>query len=426
MSLPRAGPALVAALCAASVPARPAAAPDDLAERARKLHFSSIVFDTHIDTTLRMTRADWDMRREHPPMPPGIESRPESQSQSSHADLPRMRRGGLGALFFGVVVRDPAYVPDPGPVTGPRAVAAALVQIAAVHKLVEDLPEDFALCLTAEQVREARRQGRIAALISLEGGHMIDNSLPILRMYAALGVRSMTLTHFYNTDWADSSGDRPRHDGLSPLGKDVVREMNRLGMLVDISHVSDETFRDVLEVSRAPLIASHSSCRALADHVRNMSDEMIRALAARGGVIAINYHAPYLDQARWDWVRRAQGARRALIEELPGEENEPARQRELARRFGPPPPVSWTRIVDHVDHVVRLVGPDHVALGSDFDGALMPEGMEDVARLPRLTEELLRRGYAEADVRKILGENVLRVMTAAERLAADTSAVTRR
>jgi membrane dipeptidase len=246
---------------------------------------------------------------------------------------------------------------------------------------------------------------------------MINNSLPILRIYARLGARYMTLTHFYNTDWADSSGDRPRHNGLSEFGREVVREMNRLGMLVDISHVSDKAFWDTREVSRAPLIASHSSSRAIAGHVRNMSDDMIRALASGGGVVAINYHVSYLDQARADHASRAQPLLRALVEKHPGEANEARRQEELARQLGQPPAVKWTRIVDHIDHVVKLVGPDHVALGSDFDGALMPEGMEDVSQLPKITEELVRRGYSDADIQKILGENLLRVMTDAERVA---------
>jgi len=252
---------------------------DAIALRARRLHFSTIVLDTHIDTTLRLKRPDWKFTVEHEPMPPGIASTPESQSQQGHADLPRMRKGGLSALFFGIVVR--------GTVTGPKAVQDALEQIAAVHKLAEDLPNDIALCRTADEVRRAHRQRKIAALIGMEGGHMINNSLPILRLYSKLGVRYITLTHFFNTDWADSYGESPRHNGLTGLGKEIVLEMNRLGVLVDISHVSDKTFWDALEVSRAPMIASHSSCRAIAGHVRNMTDEMIKALADKGGVIEI-------------------------------------------------------------------------------------------------------------------------------------------
>lgn len=417
--MPSSRGAVVTAVCLLAGAAHPTDQATDSRRRAERLHRSSIVFDTHIDTTLRLARGDWDIQREHSPMPTGIESRPESQSQSGHVDLPRLRRGGVGALFLGVVVRDSAYDPAAGPVSGPRAVSAALVQIAAAHKLAEDLPGEFAFCVTAEEVRSARRHDKIAVLIGLEGGHMISNSLAILRMYARLGARYMTLTHFYNTDWADSSGDQPRHHGLSELGREVVREMNRLGMLVDISHVSDKTFWATREVSRAPLIASHSSCRAIAGHVRNLSDDMIRAVASGGGVVAINYHVPYLDQARTDYLSRAQPLLRTLVARYPGESNQGRRLEELARELGPPPAVAWTTIVDHIDHVVKLVGPDHVALGSDFDGALMPEGMDDVSQVPKITHELVRRGYGDRDIRKILGENVLRIMGSAERVAAE-------
>ncbi|HEY2934694.1 MAG TPA: dipeptidase [Acidobacteriota bacterium] len=385
---------------------------DDISRRARQLHFSSLVLDTHIDTTLRLRRPDWSFTRQHSPMPPEMPSVPESAGQEGHVDLPRIRQGGLGALFFGVVVR--------GNVTGPQAVNDALEQIAAVHKLAEDLPNDVAFCTTAEQVRAARRQGRIAALIGLEGGHMINNSLPILRTYRRLGVRYITVTHFYHTDWADSSGQDPKHNGLTGLGKEIVREFNRIGMMLDISHVSDKTFWDILEVSRAPLIASHSSCRTLAGHVRNMSDEMIRALAGKGGVIHINYNAPYLDESRFQYWKRTQARERELAEKYPGQQNAPKWRQEIAAEFGPPPKVNWERIIEHIDHVVKIAGVDHVGLGSDFDGATMPEGMEDVSKLPRITEALLRRGYRKSDIQKILGENTLRVMEQVDRVAAET------
>jgi membrane dipeptidase len=391
---------------------------DELAKRARALHASALVVDAHIDTTLRLTRADWDFTREHQPVPPGTSSHPESQSQQGHVDLPRIRKGGLDALFFGVVVRHPTDSGRTGPITGPQAVHDALVQVAAVHKLADDLPNEIVFCTTADDIRKAHQQGRIAALIGLEGGHMINNSLPILRVFARLGVRYMTVTHFYHTDWADSSGEPPRHNGLTDFGRQVVREMNGLGMLVDISHVSDKTFQDALDVSVAPMIASHSSSRAIARHVRNMSDDMIRKLAAKGGVVAVNFHAPYLDQARSDYETRIQPLVNQLIAQYPGEQHEFRRREEVARQFGPPPAVSWERIVEHIDRIARIAGVDHVALGSDFDGAAMPEGLDDVSRLPRITEALLRKGYSEPDIRKILGENLLRVLSEAERIAA--------
>jgi membrane dipeptidase len=410
-------PIAAALLSLASAAGPPPQRDDAIARRARALHADALVFDAHIDTTLRLARGDWDFTRRHGPMPPAISSHPESRSDTGHADLPRIREGGLDGLFFGVVVRHPTFSGMSGAIEGPRAVHDALVQIAAVHRLAEHLPREVAFCVTAGQVRAARRSRRLAAMIALEGGHMIANSLPILRMYARLGVRSMTLTHFHHTDWADSSGEPPRHNGLTTFGRDVVREMNRLGMLVDISHVSDRTFSDVLEVSLAPVIASHSSSRAISGHARNMSDDMIRAMAAKGGVVAINFHAPYLDQARFEYMQRAQPLLAALLPALPGEEHELTRLQQVARQIGPPPPVRWEKIVEHIDRVKRLAGADHVALGSDFDGATMPEGMEDVTALPKITEALLRRGYSEAEVMKVLGENLLRVMAEAERLA---------
>ncbi|NWG14048.1 MAG: membrane dipeptidase [Acidobacteria bacterium] len=365
----------------------------DAAARARELHFSSLVLDTHVDTTSKLL-STWSFVEEH---------------ASGHVDLPRLKKGGLNALFFSIYV--------PGTVTGPEAVTKALERIAAVHKLIEDLPGEMALCMRTSEVRAARRQGKIAALIGMEGGHMISNSLPILRDYALLGVRYLTLTHSVNTDWADSSGDRPRHNGLTDFGRDVVRELNRLGVMVDVSHVSDKTFWDVLEVSRAPVIASHSSCRALADNPRNMTDAMMRAVAEKGGVVQINFHRGFLDNAASEYERRAGPMLRELLSREPETRDYQAAFQEIRRRIGSPPAVSWERIIDHIDHAVKVAGIDHVGLGSDFDGAQMPEGMGDCAQLPRITEALLGKGYSDSDVRRILGENTLRLMTEVEQTA---------
>jgi membrane dipeptidase len=366
---------------------------DGIARRARQLHLSSIVLDTHIDTTPKL-QTDWKFTEEH---------------KDGHVDLPRMKQGGLNALFFSIYMS--------GSVTGPKAVNDAIERIAAVHKLARDLPARIALCVTADQVRAAHRQGKIAALIGMEGGHMINNSLPILRMYAALGVRYLTLTHSLNTEWADSSGDKPQHNGLTDFGKEVVRELNRLGVLVDISHVSDKTFWNALEISKAPVIASHSSCRALCDNPRNMTDEMIKAMAARGGVIQINYHVEFLDFKATEYFKKTEPLYRQILEKE-GPKADPAKLKaEIARQAGAAPKVSWERIIDHIDHAVKLVGADHVGLGSDFDGAMMPEGMESAAQLPKITEALLRRGYTPSDIKKILGENLLRALAQAERVA---------
>ena len=371
---------------------------DQISERARKLHASALVFDTHVDIP-NLLRPDWNFTDQH---------------GEDHVDLPRLRKGGLDALFMSIYMS--------GTVTGPQAVNNALERIAAVHKLAEDLPAEIALCTTADEVRRAHGEGKVAVLLGMEGGHMINNSLPILRTYANLGVRYLTLTHSVNTNWADSSGDQPTHQGLTEFGRQVVRELNRLGVMVDVSHVADTTFWDALEVSRAPMIASHSSSRAIARHHRNMTDEMIKALAAKGGVVQINYAVGFLDDERAQYSLRIADRQRELDKQFPGPPNAKRRQVEIVREFGPAPEVRWEKIVDHIDHVVKLVGPDHVGLGSDFDGATMPVGMEDVAQLPKITEALLRRNYPEVDIKKILGENTLRLMADVERISAEISA----
>jgi membrane dipeptidase len=381
----------------------PETSADAIAERARRLHFSSIVLDTHDDTTQRFFSKDYDLGRRNP---------------DGHVDIPRMREGGMNAIFFSIWID--------GRILGPAAVEKALDQIDAVHENVRRYSNDLVFCRTAAEVRRAHAEGKIAVLMGVEGGHMIGNDLRVVRIFADLGVRYMTLAHFYNDEWADSSTDKPAHNGLTDFGKQVVREMNREGMMVDISHVSDKTFYDALEVSKAPLIASHSSCRALCNHVRDMSDDMIKALAAKGGVIQINYEKSFIDQAYKDALDKATtgGVVSMLsdIEKKCGDDSEcvsrgeAAFERQLTAE-GKLPHVSWERIIDHIDHAVKLVGPDHVGLGSDFDGASMPDGMDDCSHLPQITEALMRKGYSDEDVRKILGENLLRVLEANERVS---------
>jgi len=366
---------------------------DSVSAQARKVHFSSIVLDTHIDVTPKL-QTTWKFTEEH---------------KEGHIDLPRMKKGGLNALFFSIYMS--------GAVTGPKAVNDAIERIAAVHRLAEELPDQVALCVTAEQVRKAHKQGKVAALMGMEGGHMINNSLAVLRMYAELGVRYLTLTHSVNTDWADSSGDQPKHNGLTDFGKDVVRELNRLGVMVDISHVADKTFWDAIEISKAPMIASHSSCRAISGHARNMTDPMIKALAAKGGVIQINYLDQFIDNDLFQYSQKSQSLMRELQQKYPSRENADKRREEVAKQFGPAPKASWERIIDHIDHAVKLVGVDHVGLGSDFDGGSMPVGMEDCTQLPKITEALLRKGYSAADIKKILGENTLRLLADVERVS---------
>jgi membrane dipeptidase len=380
---------------------------DDIADRARKLHFSSIVLDTHDDTTQRFFTKKFDIGKRNP---------------DGAIDIPRMREGGMNAIFFSIWID--------GRIMGPPAVQKALDQIDAVHQNVIKYAKDMVLCRTAEDVRRAHAQSKIAAMIGVEGGHMIGNDIRVLRMFGDLGVRYMTLSHFYNDEWADSSTDKPVHNGLTDFGKDIVREMNRQGIMVDISHVSDKTFYDALEVSKAPLIASHSSCRALCNHPRDMSDDMIKALAAKGGVIQINYEKSFIDQAYKDAQDKFSGGVVEMMDQIRKQcaDDQECTERKMgeiekqAVAEGKLPHVSWERIIDHIDHVVKLVGPDHVGLGSDFDGANMPEGMEDCTHLPQITEALMRKGYSDEDIRKILGGNLLRVMEANERVSQEMQA----
>jgi membrane dipeptidase len=372
---------------------------DSVSDAAKKLHFSSIVVDTHDDTTQRFFSSDFDLGK---------------RNSTGHIDIPRMREGGLDAVFFSIWID--------GRIIGPPAIQKALDQIDAVQQNVEKYSKDLAFARTADDVRRIHEQGKIAVLMGIEGGHMLGNDIRMVRIYSDLGVRYMTLSHFYNDEWADSSTDKPVHNGLTGYGKEIVREMNRQGMMVDISHVSDKTFYDALEVSKAPLIASHSSCRALCNHPRDMTDDMIKALAAKGGVIQINYEKSFIDQAYKDAQDKESGGVVALFDRFKKECGDDdacigrklAEQEKQATAEGKLPHVSWERIVDHIDHAVKLVGADHVGLGSDFDGASMPDGMDDVSHLPKITEALLRKGYSPEDIRKILGGNTLRVLAAAE------------
>jgi membrane dipeptidase len=379
-----------------------AAPPDQLDERARQLHFSTIVLDTHDDTTQRFFSPAYDLAK---------------RNARGSVDIPRMREGGMNAIFFSVWIDSK--------ITGPLAIEKALDQIDAIHENVKKYSGDLAFARTADEVRRAHSQGKIAVLIGVEGGHMIGDDLRMVRIFGDVGVRYITLSHFHNSEWADSSTDKPAHNGLSDHGKEIVREMNRQGIMVDISHVADKTFYDALAISQAPLIASHSSCRAICNHPRNMSDEMIKALAAKGGVIQINYEMSFLDQAFKDASEKVEGdmvkSFEALMKSCGGDEECQATKMEEKTRemvaSGELPHVGWEKIIEHIDHVVQLVGPDHVGLGSDFDGANMPDGMEDCSKLPKITAALLRKGYSEEDVRKILGGNLLRVMEAAERVS---------
>ena len=380
------------------------ASSDSVSDQANRLTHSAIVIDTHDDTTQRLLDPHFDLAARH---------------SDGNIDIPRMRDGGLSAIFFSIWI--------PGKILGPEAVKQALVQIDAVRETVRKHPNDLVLATSADDIRAAHAQGKIAALMGVEGGHMMGNDLAVLRTFAALGVRYMTLTHMENNEWADSSTAKPEHNGLTDFGRNVVLEMNRLGIIVDVSHVSDKTFYDTLSVSKAPVFASHSSCRGLCNAARNMTDDMMRDLAKHGGVIQINYHVGFLSQEFRDYENAHPDAEKeindAVTKRCGG--NEACKLTagdQIVREFmesGKLPKVNWTVIVDHIDHAVKAAGIDHVGLGSDFDGAVMPIGMQDVTRLPQITDALLKKGYSESAIRKILGENTLRVLADVQRVSHD-------
>ena len=332
-------------------------------------------------------------------------------------DLKRMK-GFLGAEFFAVYV-GANYVKDN------HSANRALQMIDTVrHDIVEGHPNEFALATTADEVLAARQQGKIAALMGIEGGHAIEDSLRLLRDFYTLGVRYMTLTHFNTNNWADSQGDidDPKithHNGLTPFGKDVVREMNRIGMMVDISHTADKTFADALAVSTAPVIASHSSCRALSEHTRNLTDDMLRQLAAKGGVANISFGCDFLSDRYYKAEKPLESGMRAQYMKLmelkdPAERAEKmkALQTEMAAKL---PPATLADAVAHIDHAVQIAGVDHVGIGTDFDGVgCVPVGLDSYAKFPNLTRALLEKGYTAEEIKKIYGGNMLRVMREVE------------
>jgi len=410
-------PALVASsppavATTASQPAAHAepAAPLSIEERANRLHREAIVIDTHNDITSAILDDGFDL------------GKPNGHTAT---DLVKMRAGGITAEFFSIYV-DRSFYDHPTARTG-GAARRALDMIDITYQQIERHPEALELARGVADIRRAKQDGKIAVLLGIEGGHAIENSLYALRDFYRLGVRYMTLTHTNNNDWADASGffvsPKPAHHGLTPFGDEVVREMQRIGMLVDISHVSDETFDAVMRVASAPVIASHSSARALCDVPRNLTDDQLRALAKNGGVAMVNFFPGFLDPkyraAQGAFMARHKGEIDALMQKhLPVS----AMQDAMAKMGGadmPKTPLSV--LIDHIDHIAKVAGLDHVGLGSDFDGVpSLPEGLSGMDGLPLITLELLRRGYSDGDVKKILGENFLRVLGEAEAYAAAT------
>jgi membrane dipeptidase len=330
-----------------------------------------------------------------------------------HTDIPRLRKGHVGGQFWSV------YVPTT--LHGSAAVQAVFEQIDVVHRMAERYPETFAMAYSAADVERIYHSGKIACLIGMEGGHSIGNSLAVLRQAYDCGARYLTLTHWNDTDWADAATDKPHHDGLTKFGREVVREMNRLGMLVDLSHVSDKTMLDALETSEAPVIFSHSSARALCNHVRDVPDDILRKVAAKGGIVMVNFAPGFISEEVRIWEQPKEVEWRRLENLYPNDEKKVSKELKAWTAQHPGPKATLVQVADHIDHIRDVAGIDHVGLGSDFDGiSRTPAGLEDVSKYPALLAELLRRGYLADDVKKVAGANILRVLrqveTTAERI----------
>jgi membrane dipeptidase len=391
---------LVAAPLDAQQPTTPAA-DAALMRRANALHRAVPLIDGHNDLPWELReKAAGDLARMDP----------NAALPGQHTDIPRLRQGGVGGVFWA------AYVPVEMMAGG--ATRFTLDQIDLIHRMTERSAElEFAR--TAADIERIHRRRKIASLIGIEGGHALENSLGALRQFYDLGVRYLTLTHSSAIDWADAATDAPRHGGLSPFGEEVVREMNRLGMMIDLSHVSDETMRDAIRVSEAPVIFSHSSARAIADHPRNVPDDVLRLVKQNDGIVMVNFYSGFVEPTSAERTRTMLETQRELRQRFAGDSVGYRAAWGEWRRANPMARGSVATIADHIDHIVKTAGIDHVGIGSDYDGvSLLPEGLDDVAALPNLTVELLRRGYSDRDVKKILGENFLRVMKDVERTAA--------
>ena len=362
---------------------------DDIPARARKIASEAIGIDSHIDTVQRILVMDEDLAR---------------RWEVGHVDIPRLHEGGTHAPFFALWV--PVYFP------GAEAVRRTLDLRDAMETLFETHKDKIELATTASDIERIVKSKKIAAFLTVEGGHTIDDDLRVLRMYYQLGIRSMTLTHSRNNNWADSATDKPVHNGLTDFGKEVVREMNRLGMVVDVSHVADKTFFDALEVTTKPVMLTHSSMRAISDVPRNVTDEMLWALAKNGGVVGITFGEGFVNPKDADALRAAIEIE-TTAPTMNGRTLDDYAAQDVRKLFGTRVKVaaSVEDVADHIDHAVKIAGIDHVGIGSDFDGVSgPPNGLDDVSRMPALIAALLERGYSDRDLKKILGENTLRVI----------------
>ena len=387
---------LVALVCGAEA--------QDFGARARAIHKQTPLIDGHNDYP-------WALRG----LDPGRDFAVADITKSAPAlmtDIPRLRAGGVGGQFWSV------YVPSTIP--APEAVTATLEQIDVVHRMLKRWPETFELALTADDVDRVFKKGRIASLIGMEGGHSVDSSLATLRMMYALGARYMTLTHNNNTPWADAAAAAPEHGGLTKFGEELVREMNWLGMLVDLSHVSPGTMEDALRVAAAPVIFSHSSARAIADVPRNVPDDILRQMPMNGGVVMVSFVPGFTSAAVVAYEKRASDEQTHLRQAMPNDEAGANKAIATWRTANPAPRATIAQVADHIDHIRKVAGIDHIGLGGDFDGITeVVQGLEDVSTYPALTAELLKRGYSDDDVKKVIGLNVLRAWRQAERVSVD-------
>jgi membrane dipeptidase len=390
-------------VCALAGAATLAFAQGDPAARARNLHRQVPLTDGHNDYP-------WALRGLDPGRDFG-KADITGSVPNLHTDIPRLRQGGVGAQFWSVYV--------PSTMQGREAVRATLEQIDIVHRMIRRWPETFGSARTASEVERVFKSKRIASLIGMEGGHSIDNSLATLRMMHSLGAGYMTLTHSANVPWADAATDKPALGGLSKFGEEVVREMNWLGMLVDLSHVSPDTMEDAIRVSEAPVIFSHSSAKALCNVPRNVPDNVLQLLPKNGGIVMITFVPGFISQAVADHGTKQTEAQQSFRAQFPNNDAYVATAMERWRAENPEPRATLAQVADHIDHVRKIAGIDHIGLGGDFDGITsVVQGLEDVSKYPDLTAELIRRGYTDQDIKKILGLNILRVMRAAEQVSA--------
>ena len=395
------------ALAGSASAAEPAhKAPDPaLVERARKLLDEVPLIDGHNDLA-------WEYRKRVQNHLDKIDLKSDTSKLDPpmHTDIARLRRGGVGGQFWSVYV--------PVEILGADAVQATLEQIDDVHRLAERYPETFEIARTADDVVRIHKAGRVASLIGMEGGHSIHNSLAALRQLYEAGARYMTITHTKNTDWADSATDAPQHGGLTRFGEEVIREMNRLGMLVDLSHVAPETMKKAIAVSAAPVIFSHSSSRALVDHARNVPDDVLRLLPQNGGIVMVTFVPSFVSEEvrAWNAENDAEEARLKAL--YPGDPERVKRELDDWQKKRPAPRATLEQVADHVEHVRRIAGLDHVGIGSDFDGITsVPLGLEGVSEYPALFAELLRRGWTDEEIKKLAGLNALRVLRQAEQVS---------